>query len=618
MSELKLASEFPAISHDDWLNLVDASLKGRRLENLRSHTADGVAIEPVYGPAGTSAGTLRPARANAETWTLTQRADMPDVAAANTQMLEDLENAATGISLVSPGTVTSGAAGVAITDAKSVRRLFEGIELDLISLRLDGGRNGRDLALLVLEEYKRRRLDLSRCNLTLGLDPLGAFALGGKLTGREELTRRFGDMFTQMTDADHQGPIAQADARVYHGAGCSEAQELGLALATGVEYLRMLEEGGIDPAASAPRISMLLTADADQFLTIAKLRTARLLWARMLDVAGLEQTPLVLHVETAVRMMSRRDPHVNMLRTITASFAAGVGGADSVTALPFTHAVGLPDGFARRMARNAQSLLLEETRAGRVIDAAAGSGHVEALTHDLAKAGWKIFQTIEREGSMMAALMTGTPQKMISDVRTARDKNIAKRKIPLTGVSEFPNLGEAPVKTLDMAVASDWAIGEPWPGKMEACEPLAQHRLSENYEALRDASDAHLEATGARPQVFLATLGTPADFSVRATWMSNLLAAGGIEAVPGALDQFEENGLKVACICSSDAIYATEAEATAHMLGKLGATHIMMAGKPGNIEGLLSAAGINGFVHAGQDVLTLLKQLQATITGAAA
>ncbi len=615
MADLKLASEFPAVSHDDWLALVEASLKGKSVETLRSRTADGIAIEPVYGPAKAAATMARPARNNPESWTLTQRADMPDIAAANVQMLDDLENGATGISLVLPGTVSASSGGLAITDARSVERLFEGVELDLISLRLDGGRNGRDLALLVLEEYKRRRLDLGRCALNLGLDPLGAFAYGGKLTARAELTRRFGDMFRLATEADHGGPVAQADARVYHGAGCSEAQELGFALATSVEYLRMLEEGGIDPAGSARRVSMLLSADADQFLTIAKLRAARLLWARMLEVAGIDPAPLELHVETAARMMSRRDSHVNLLRTTSAAFAAGVGGADSVTVLPFTNALGLPDSFARRMSRNIQSLLLEESRVGRVWDAAKGSGHVEALTQELAHAGWSVFQQIERVGAMMTALVQGVPQKLIADIHTARDKAVASRKIPLTGVSEFPDLSEAPAKALDMTVPAGWSIGEAWPGQMETCEPLVQHRLGEGFETLRCLSDQHLKTTGKRPQVFLATLGLPGDYSVRAAWIKNLLEAGGLETVSGGIDEFEASGLKTACICSSDGIYATEGEASAKTLGRLGASHIMLAGKPGNIESLLSNAGIKQFVHSGQNVLEFLSNLSAMVRG---
>jgi methylmalonyl-CoA mutase len=542
-------------------------------------------------------------------WTLTQRADMPDIAAANAQILEDLENGASGVSLVLPGSVTAGAHGVAVTDAKSLERLFDGVELDFISLRLDAGSNGRDLAMLVLDEYKRRLLDLSRCRLDLGLDPLGALALNGRIVNRAELSRRAGEMFTTAKSMDQAGGIFCADTRAYHGAGCSEAQELAIAIATAVDYMRLLEEAGVEPSASAPHISMVMTADADQFLTMSKLRAVRQMWSRVLDASGLKQSPLTLHVETAARMMSKRDPHVNMLRVTTAAFAAGVAGADSVTVLPFTHALGLPDGFARRMARNTQTLLLEESRLGRVSDAAAGSGYVEQLTKQLAEAGWAMFQQIEQSGGMMAWLVQGKATKAISDIVEARDKDIARRKIALTGVSEFPNLAEAPVKTLAMKVPAEWSIGQPWQADMVECEPLAQRRLPEVFERLRAASDAHLEATGQRPQVFLATLGTPADFTVRSTWMTNLLAAGGIEAVTGPLQDFQSSGLAIACICSSDAIYATEAEATAKTLSELGATHVMMAGKPGNIEKLLSAAGVGEFVHAGQHVASLLEQL---------
>ncbi len=617
MSELKLADEFPVLERDDWRALVDASLKGRSYETLRTRTADGIIIEPVYGTAENATPLpAAPARTSAEAWTLVQRADMPDIAAANSQMLDDLTNGASGISLVLPGSITAGASGVAVTDARSLQRLFEGVELDLIDLRLDGGRHGRDLALLVLDEYKRRRLDLSRCSLTLGLDPLGAFAHGGKVTARSELSRRFGEMFTLATGMDHQGPVTQADTRVYHGAGCSEAQELGFALATAVDYLRMLEAGGIAPADAAPRMSMMLTADADQFITIAKLRAARLLWARLLDVSGLAPTPVTLHVETAVRMMSKRDPHVNLLRATTASFAAGNGGADSVSVLPFTHALGLPDGFARRMARNVQSLLLEESRVGRVRDATAGSGHVEDLTHELARSAWSIFQTIETAGGMMACLTDGKVQVMIADVRAARDTDIARRKIPLTGVSEFPNLNEAPNKTLDMSVPADWNIAGASPtAGVETCSPLQQHRLAEGFEALRDASDVHLADTGNRPAVFLAALGKPADFTVRATWMSNLLASGGIDAVTGPPEEFAASKLGIACICSSDTVYASGAEAAARSLAQQGAKHIMMAGKPGEMEAVLTVAGVQRFVHAGQNMLELLNELSALATG---
>ena len=610
MSELNLASGFPAIDEAGWRALVEASLKGRPFETLRSRSSDGIVIEPVYARAHDApALPAAPAREVADRWVLTQRADMPDLAAANTQMLDDLLNGATGLALVIPGSVTAGAHGVAITDAKSVERVFDGVELDFISLRLDGGRNGRDLALAVLDEYKRRLLDLSRCRLDLGLDPLGALALNGRIVNRIELASRAGDMFRRAQAMDHKGGVFCADSRVYHGAGCSEAQELGFALATAVDYVRLLEEAGIDPAVSTPQTSMLLTADADQFLTIAKLRAARLLWARVQDAAGLKGSPLTLHVETAMRMMSRRDPHVNLLRTTSAAFAAGIGGADSITVLPYTAALGLPDGFARRMARNIQNLILEESRAGRVSDAAAGSGYVETLTGELALTAWELFQQIERAGGMMAWLVAGKVPEMIAATRSARNKDIARRKIALTGVSEFPNLGEAPSKVLDMALPEGWSIGSPWKADMVECEPLAQHRLAEGFETLRDASDARLAATGKRPQVFLATLGTPADFTVRATWMTNLLAAGGIEAVSGALQDFQSSGLAVACICSSDAIYATEAEATARTLAQLGADHVMMAGKPGNIEQLLSAAGVGEFVSAGQDVLAVLGSL---------
>jgi methylmalonyl-CoA mutase len=280
------------------------------------------------------------------------------------------------------------------------------VELDFISLRLDAGKHGRDLAMLVLDEYKRRLLDLSRCRLDLGLDPLGALALNGRIVNRAELSRRAGEMFTTAKSMDQAGGIFCADTRAYHGAGCSEAQELAIAIATAVDYMRLLEEAGIEPAASAPHISMVMTADADQFLTMAKLRAIRQMWARVLDASGLKQSPLTLHVETAARMMSKRDPHVNMLRVTTAAFAAGVAGADSVTVLPFTHALGLPDGFARRMARNIQTLLARRKPAWPGFGCSGRVGLCRTADGNWLKAG-PCSSRSNSAGGMMAWLVDG-------------------------------------------------------------------------------------------------------------------------------------------------------------------------------------------------------------------
>ena len=246
-----------------------------------------------------------------------------------------------------------------------------------------------------------------------------------------------------------KSPLAAADGRIIHNAGGSEAQELAYTLAVAVAYLRALEGAGIALDAARGMIEFRLAADTDQFLTIAKFRALRALWARVEQACGLEPKPAFISAETAWRMMTRRDPWVNMLRTTIAAFSAGIGGADAVSVLPFTSALGLPDRFARRVARNTQLLLLEESNVAKVADPTAGSGGIEDLTEKLCRAAWALFQEIEAAGGAPAALESGLIQDKVAKVRAEHEAATAHRKDVLTGTSDFPNLSEAPVQVLD-------------------------------------------------------------------------------------------------------------------------------------------------------------------------
>ncbi|MBT2386381.1 methylmalonyl-CoA mutase family protein, partial [Streptomyces sp. ISL-11] len=407
----------------------------------------------------------------------------------------------------------------------------------------------------------------------------------------------------------HERPGVRAltvDALPYHEAGGSAAQELGCSLATGVAYLRALTGAGMDVDAACAQLEFRYAATADQFLTIATLRAARRLWARVTEVSG--ATPAAgaqrQHAVTSSVMMSRRDPWVNMLRTTVACLGAGVGGADAVTVLPFDDALGLPDAFARRIARNTSSILLEESHLARVIDPAGGSWYVERLTDELAHAAWAWFQEIERAGGQAAALRSGMVAERLADTWRRRSAALATRREPITGVSEFPNLGEQPV-TRESAPAP-------------AGGGLPRVRRDEAYEALRARSDAHLAATGTRPRVFLAALGPAAAHTGRATFAANLFQAGGIEPVhdPATVDAasvaeaFTRSGAGVACVVSSDKLYAEQAEAVATALKEAGARQIFLAGRPdGEQREAYLRAGVDAFVFAGGDAVAVLSSV---------
>jgi methylmalonyl-CoA mutase len=612
--DLPLAAEFPAASRDEWRRLVEGVLKGAAFDaRLVAKTYDGLAIEPLSGRRADA----RPiaGRAPGTAWWIAQRVDHPDAAAANAEALHDLENGATALALAFAGGVGAYGYGLA-ADEGTLARALAGIHLDAgIALDLDAAWShhpGKELAALV----QRSGIATAATNIRFGCDPIGtAGASGASPLPWNEQALAFATTIGDLAALGFRGPFACADGRLIHNAGGSEAQELAYALAVAVEYLRALEARGIALDAARAMIYFRLAADADQFLTMAKFRALRTLWARVEETCGLAPAPPFVAAETAWRMMTRRDPYVNMLRETIAVVGAGLGGADAITVLPFTLALGLPDRFARRIARNTQLMLLEESNLAKVADPAAGAGGIEDLTDKLCRAAWATFQEIEAAGGAWAALQQGLIQKKVAIVRAAREAAVARRKDALTGTSDFPDLAEAQVAVLDVA-----PVAPPSVAGAHTFEPLPRIRLAQPFEVLRDASDRTLAQTGARPKVFLANLGGPADFTACATFAKNFFEAGGIEAVgndgfesrDALVVAFRASGARLACLCSSDAVYAREAVTTAQALRDAGAV-LLLAGRPGALEAALTEAGVGGFVFAGCDALAALRTTHGLI-----
>ncbi|MEA2822504.1 MAG: methylmalonyl-CoA mutase [Bradyrhizobium sp.] len=609
--ELRLAADFAPASYDDWRKLVDGVLKGAPFEKLVGKTYDGLKIEPIY-PRAKNAAPIA-GRAQAAPWRIMQRVDHPDAAAANAQALHDLENGANGLTLVFSG--ANGAHGFGLEpSAEALEKVLDGVFIDAgISIELQVGPQSRMAAIHLAELVKRKGIDPAACSIRFGLDPIGACAVWGSSPySWPEIVPAVTGGIKGLAAMGFRGPFAPADGRVIHDAGGSEAQELAFVLAVGVEYMRALESAGVALEEARGMIYARLSADADQFLTMAKFRALRLLWARVEQGCSLTPKPLFIAADTAWRMLTRRDPYVNMLRATMATFSAGLAGADSICVLPHTLALGLPDAFARRAARNTQLVLLEESNLAKVADPAAGSGGIEALTQELCEAAWALFQEIEKAGGAFAALEQNLIQKKVAATRATREANIARRKEVLTGASEFPNLHEAQVAVLDATPIALAPYGE---AKI-TFDALAPMRLAVPFEQLRDKSDDILKKTGARPKVFLANLGGPADFTARATFAKSFFETGGIEAIdtegfsdPTALGAaFKTSGAALACLCSSEKVYVEQATAAAKALQAAGARHIYLAGRPGDQEVLLRAAGVNGFVSAGGDALVALQE----------
>jgi methylmalonyl-CoA mutase len=384
--------------------------------------------------------------------------------------------------------------------------------------------------------------------------------------------------------------LATVDGTIYHEAGGSDAQELGVATAVGVAYLRALTDAGLAVDEALARIEFRWAVSAEQFPSIAKLRAARRVWDRVAELSGAsdERRGQYQHAVTSAAMLTQRDPWVNMLRTTIACFAAAIGGADAITVLPFDAAIGRSDDFARRIARNTQSILHDESSLARVIDAGGGSWFVESLTDQLAEKSWDVFTRIEQAGGALAALNSGAVGELLAQTQAHRADDIAHRRAPLTGVSEYAFVDEAPVERPPRPAA---------PAGL-----LPRIRYAQDFEALRDRADAATD----RPRIYLATLGPYAAHSARAGFAANLFQAAGIASVTGPVDEYAEAATPVVCLCSSDKVYAEQAAGAAKALREAGAKQIWLAGQP-DVE------GIDGKIFAGCDALAVLRTTLAAL-----
>jgi methylmalonyl-CoA mutase len=605
MAELPLARDFPEADEAAWKTLVEKALKGASFAALESQTYDGVVIEPLYRRAADA--DVIPGRAPGAPWEVMQRIDLRDGATANAQILEDLNNGASGFSLVFEGSV--GDYGFALPPLEALlKEALDGVHLEWgVAVELQLGPQCKEAALMLANLVQQRGLAPGDVNIRFGFDPIGVLAANGwNNVVWPDMAPVFASLAGELVAQGFAGPMAVGDGRPVHAAGGSEAQELAFALSTALAYFRAAHEGGVSLDDARRLIFFRLAADQNQFLTTAKFRALRKLWSRIEEACGLEPEPTFVTAETAWRMMTKHDAYGNIVRGTIAALAAAVGGANAVTVLPFSTALGLPDAFARRIARNTQTILLEESNLYRVTDPSAGSGAIEALTDELCTAAWKLFQDIEKAGGAAEALRAGLIQREVAKVRAEREVNVALRQEPLVGTSDFPDLAEAAVDVIDAAQSS---AGET--AAEQTPEPLRRMRVAEPFEELRDRSDAYLAAHDERPKIFLACLGRAADFNARASFAKSLFEAGGIKAVEGKGDNlvkgFKDSGAKLACLCSSDKVYASEGAATAKALNEAGAEHIYVAGKPGDREAELRSAGVESFVSAGADALKTLR-----------
>ena len=568
MSELKLGNEFGAPSENDWLQAVETALRGKSIDSLNSTELAGFERQPLYTEANSQTAAdqaglpgFAPFTRGACVlnnkflpWHIAQRVIIGRKGANNDAVLTDLAGGVSALVLDF---------SAQDLDTKGLDALLADVMLDIAPLSLASA--NANTARAVLDLLDKRGIDEVPIFLNLSADDAAGLA----------------DIAADRPSAR----LMTANGAAFHAQGAGVPQELGWMLAELTEGLRALEAAGMDAAEALSKITMTISADVDFFATLAKIRAARVLFANIAEAVGAPDTPPQIHAETSLRAFSDVDPWVNILRATSAAMAAGIAGVDLLTVAPCTATSATDNALTRRIARNMQVILQEESHIGHVADAAGGSWYIESLSQQFVESAWAEFQKIEAAGGLFAA--GDTISVALADARAAFDAAVDKRTMPLVGVSEFPNLEEAPLVT-----GGDNG-----------------YRLSAAYEELRHA------AQKAKPKVFLANIGEMAGFTPRANFATNIYAAGGLHSVSGdggtdaqaIAEAFKKSNAKIAVICASDDDYEGHATEVAAALKQAGATHIALAGKPRDID------DIDAYCFAGCAALSFLQEIHKTL-----
>jgi methylmalonyl-CoA mutase len=686
----RIQDDFPPVDYDQWRSVVDQALGGAPFERkLVSRTYDGVDIQPIYcsrgegqldDPLGVPGFTpfIRGSHLLGQTqcgWDLRQEFRHPDPAATNRSILSDLKGGVTSLRLrfdaaarsgLDPssdaGAALAGSDGIMIYCVDDLDEVLADVQLGSLQVTIDAGAAFLPASAMLVGLWQRRGISPGDARGAFNADPLAALAReGGLPTSAGDALDLLADLATWTSQRFPRVTAVEVDTTPYHDAGATATQDIALGAATALEYLRAMTAAGLDVDAAARQILFRIGLGTHHFQAIAKLRAARQVWSRVVEASGGSRQAQQMRIQTrtADRVLTRHDPYVNLLRNSVAVFAAGVGGADAITSVPFNARIGLPDEFSRRVARNTVLVLQEESHLHRVVDPAGGSWYLDQITEDLAAKAWEIFQETERQGGMLSALSKGWVSEQIDGAFQPRAADIARRKNGITGVSEFPDIAQERVtatppdldalrsaasnriakkptfaadafaSTTDktsaaVTAASDGATINQIAdglgfqvGSGAAVNALTLRSFAEPFEQLRDACDAWEAKHGSRPRVFLANFGPVAHYTARATWSKNFFEAGGFEVIgsggfegaDAAANAFRGSGAAIAVICSSDKLYPDVVPQAATALKESGATSVVLAGNPGDNEQPWREAGVDRFIFVKCNVLETLREL---------
>lgn len=695
-----LFGAFPAHSYEDWRKAIDKALKGAPFEKkLVTPTYEGISLQPLYrledsqdlphvgslpgfAPYTRAAGLLGYV---GKSWQVCQELPYSTADAFNQALRADLERGQNAVNLTvdqatrlgldadQADASALGVGGVSLSSVADLEQALAGVDLTQTPIYIQAGGAALPLTALLLALVEQRGQSPAALQGCVGMDPLGVLARDGRLPRPLE---RIYDTMTRLTHwAATTAPGLQTIAvqgHPYHDGGGSATQELAFALATAVEYLRAMQSRGLDIDTAAPRLRFAFSIGSNFFMEVAKLRAARLLWAKIAQAfgGGAEAQKITVHVRTSAWNKTIYDPYVNMLRSTVEALAGVVGGSDSMHVSPFDEVVRPPDEFSRRIARNVHTILREEANIARTIDPVGGSWCVEWLTDAVARQAWSLFQEVEKQGGMFSALQTGWPQSQVATIAAQRIANLSRRKDIFVGVNMYANIQEKPLEVARLdaqalqrdraaqlaryRAAADGgkrqaaleALGQAGDNVVEAAitaarggatlgeiaralragdaagmtvTPVCIQRGARPFEQLREAADAWVARTGVRPKVFLAAMGPLSQHKARADFARGFLEVGGFEVIyPAGFDTVEQaargalaSEAAAVVICSTDATYPELVPAlTRQLKAARSDLKVLVAGYPADQAAAFKAAGVDDFIYMGADCHAILLNLQ--------
>ncbi|GAB1405326.1 methylmalonyl-CoA mutase small subunit [Lentimicrobium sp.] len=614
--QTRLFDEFPGTDTQAWESRITEDLKGADYEKkLVWKTDEGFSVKPYYRAEDLKALNgqmdlipgqfpyLRGTKATGNDWRICQGIDTANITEANLQAVEAIGKGATAVSLNASN----------VKSAADAQNLLKGIDLSKVWINLNSAEN----YLLVLDYLEG--MDCDKAYITFDFDPISYALLKGNFHASEEEDMQQGAQLIKKASGKipHLRGIT-VNAHFFHNAGSTLTQELGFALAAGNEYLASLTGHGLSIDEAAAKITFAFATGSNYFMEIAKLRAARLLWARIVEQYQPKNecsSKMRIHSITTNFNKTIYDPYVNVLRSTTEAMAAALGGADMITVLPFDYVYKDPDAFSQRIARNQQIILKEESSLDKVADPAAGSYYIENLTASLADAAWELFLETEAAGGMISAIKAGKVQQKVEQSAKKRREDVATRKTILLGTNQYPNLQENMLEKIQASNEQEEESNDPVP----AFKIMDTFRASDEFEDIRLATEIYEMEQQKRPVVFLLTIGNLAMRKARAGFSSNFFGVAGYQVIDNTGFSSVLEGVKAALsanadivvICSSDEEYAEVApEITRALKEAKEDIQVVVAGYPKDLIESLKVAGVDEFIHVRTNVLETLYAFQ--------